>query len=260
MDAHHEDPTFGYRYLADEARRAGWRMSRRTAWKLCSQAGILSSAQRRRRGKGKKAGPPASDDHVQQVFRADAPNRLWLTDITEHWTSEGKLYCCAIKDVFSNRIVGYSISDRMTAKLAVDAVRNAVARRGEVAGCILHADRGSQFRSRAMARELRRHDMVGSMGRVGAAGDNAAMESFWSLRQTNVLNQQRWATRPSDAARCAGGAGGRLAPVSSRGRWPRVRPVPPSCALLLAVVSQQPGAGGWISGKAAFTTVPLRAD
>ena len=159
-DAHHDDPTFGYRYLADEARRAGWRMSRRTAWKLCSQAGLLSSAQRQRRGKGKKAGPPVFDDHVQRVFRADAPNRLWLTDITEHWTSEGKLYCCAIKDVFSNRIVGYSISDRMTAKLAVDAVRNAVARRGEVAGCILHADRGSQFRSRAMARELRRHDMV----------------------------------------------------------------------------------------------------
>lgn len=105
-------------------------MSRRTAWKLCSQAGILSSAQRRRRGKGKKAGPPVFDDHVQRVFRADAPNRLWLTDITEHWTSEGKLYCCAIKDVCSNRIVGYSISDRMTAKLAVDAVRNAVARRG----------------------------------------------------------------------------------------------------------------------------------
>lgn len=97
-DAHHDDPTFGYRYLADEARRAGWRMSRRTAWKLCSQAGILSSAQRRRRGKGKKACPPVFDDHVQRVFRADAPNRLWLTDITEHWTSEGKLYCCAIKD------------------------------------------------------------------------------------------------------------------------------------------------------------------
>ena len=145
-DAHHDDPTFGYRYLADEARRAGWRMSRRTAWKLCSQAGILSSAQRRRRGKGKKAGPPVFDDHVKRVFRADAPNRVWLTDITEHrTTTEGKLYCCAIKDVFSNRIVGYSISDRMTAKLAVDAVRNAVTRRGEVSGCILHADRGANF-------------------------------------------------------------------------------------------------------------------
>ena len=194
-DAHRDDPTFGYRYLADEARRAGWRMSRRTAWKLCSQAEILSSAQRRRRGKGKKAGPPVFDDHVQRQFRADAPNRLWLTDITEHWTNEGKLYCCAIKDAHSNRIVGYSIDDRMTSKLAIDALRNAVARRRDVAGCILHADRGSQFRSRAMARELRRHDIVGSMGRVGAAGDNAAMESFWSLLQTNVLNQQRWGSR-----------------------------------------------------------------
>lgn len=75
---------------------------------------------------------------------------------TEHWTSEDKLYCCAIKDVFFNRIVGYSVSDRMTAKLAIDAVRNAVARRGDIAGCIPHADRGSEFRSRAMARELRR--------------------------------------------------------------------------------------------------------
>lgn len=82
----------------------------------------------------------------------------------------------------------------MTAKLAVIALRNAVARRGEVAGCIPHTDRGNQYRSRTMARELRRHDVAGCMGRVGAAGDNAAMESFWSLLQTNVVDQQRWTT------------------------------------------------------------------
>jgi transposase InsO family protein len=118
-----------------------------------------------RNGHVRFGGRPA-ETHPAQA-RQGAAGRPY----TEHrTTTEGKLYCCAIKDVFSNRIVGYSISDRMTAKLAVDAVRNAVARRGEVAGCILHADRGSQFRSRAMARELRRHDMVGSMGRVGAAG------------------------------------------------------------------------------------------
>ncbi|TSD62301.1 DDE-type integrase/transposase/recombinase, partial [Aeromicrobium piscarium] len=111
----------------------------------------------------------------------------------------GKLYCCAIKDACGHRVVGYSISDRMPASLAVDALNNAVARRKaeghDVAGCILHADRGSQFRSRKMGHTLNRHGMVGSMGRVGAAGDNAAMESFWSLLQTNVLNQRRWATR-----------------------------------------------------------------
>ena len=194
-DAHHDDPTFGYRYLADEARRAGWRMSRRTAWKLCSQAGILSSAQRRRRGKGKKAGPPVFDDHVQRVFRADAPNRLWLTDITEHWTSEGKLYCCAIKDVFSNRIVGYSIDSRMKSRLAVQALENAAQMRGDVAGCIVHSDRGSQFRSRKFLRALACHRMVGSMGRVGSSGDNAAMESFFALLQKNVLDRRSWTTR-----------------------------------------------------------------
>ena len=187
------------RFLAHEARRAGWRMSRRTAWSLCSSQGITSAAQRRRRGKGRRVGPPVFDDHVKRVFTADAPNQVWLTDITEHPTREGKLYCCAIKDVYANRIVVYSISDRMTAQLAVDALKSAVTRRRleghDVAGCILHADRGSQFRSRKMAHALNRHAMVGSMGRVGAAGDNAAMESFWSLLQTNVLNQRRWATR-----------------------------------------------------------------
>ncbi len=195
-DAHCEDPTFGYRFLAHEARKAGWRMSRRTAWSLCSQTGILSLAQRRRRGKGKKAGPPVFDDHVQRIFTADAPNRVWLTDITEHpTTSEGKLYCCAIKDVFSNRIVGYSIDSRMKSRLAVAALNNAVARRGGVAGCVVHTDRGSQFRSRKFVHALGRHQMVGSMGRVGAAGDNAAMESFFSLLQKNVLNRRRWQTR-----------------------------------------------------------------
>lgn len=172
-DAHTDDPTFGSRFLAGEACRAGWRMSRRTAWKLRSQSGITSAAQRRRRGKGKRSGPPVFDDLVKRVFTADAPNRVWLTDITEHWTTEGKVYCCAIKDVYSGRIVGYSIDDRMPAELAVDALKIAVARRGDVAGCILHADRGSQFRSRKMAKALNRHGMVGSMGRVGAAGDNA---------------------------------------------------------------------------------------
>lgn len=195
IDAHVDDPEFGYRLLRDEAEDAGWPMARRTAWALASQAGLVSATQRRMRGKGKRPGPPVFDDHVQRDFTADGPNRLWLTDITEHRTSEGKLYLCAVKDVFSNRIVGYSISDRMKARLAVDALEHAVARRGNVAGCILHADRGSQFRSRKQARALHRHRMVGSMGRVGAAGDNAAIESFFALLQKNVLNRRSWATR-----------------------------------------------------------------
>ncbi|MBM7509628.1 transposase InsO family protein [Nocardioides salarius] len=114
---------------------------------------------------------------------------------TEHRTGEGKLYLCAIKDVYSNRIVGYSIDSRMKSRLAVAALNNAVARRGDVAGCVVHSDRGSQFRSRKFVHALNRHAMVGSMGRVGAAGDNAAMESFFALLQKNVLDRRSWATR-----------------------------------------------------------------
>ncbi|AKS35853.1 integrase [Mycolicibacterium goodii] len=195
FDAHREDPEFGYRYLAEEARDAGEPMAERTAWRICSQNRLWSVFGKRKRGKNGKPGPPVHDDLVERDFTAEAPNQLWLADITEHRTGEGKLYLCAIKDVFSNRIVGYSIDSQMKSRLATTALASAVARRGEVAGCILHSDRGSQFRSRKFVHALHHHDMVGSMGRVGAAGDNAAMESFFSLLQKNVLNRRRWDTR-----------------------------------------------------------------
>jgi len=150
----------------------------------------------KKKSKASKPGTPAHDDLVRRDFTAAGPNEVWLTDITEHWTREGKLYLCAIKDVWSNRVVGYSIDSRMKARLAVTAIDNAVARRGgDVTGCILHSDRGSQFRSRKAQRALARHGMVGSMGQVGSAGDNAAMESFFSLLQKNVLGRRTWTTR-----------------------------------------------------------------
>lgn len=195
FDAHRDDPEFGYRFLADAARDAGHAACDRTMWRVCSANGWWSAFGKKRGKNGKKPGPPVHDDLVKRDFTADAPNELWLADITEHRTGQGKLYLCAVKDVYSNRIVGYSISDRMKSRLAVNALNNAVARRTEVAGCILHTDRGSQFRSRKFVRALHHHDMVGSMGKVGAAGDNAAMESFFALLQKNVLDRRTWATR-----------------------------------------------------------------
>ena len=208
FDAHREDPEFGYRLLVDEAADAGQPMAERTAWSICAANGWWSAFGKPRRAKAKKAGPPVHDDLLATVdehgvtrhrFTADAANTVWLTDISEHKTSEGKLYLCAVKDLHSNRIVGYSIDSRMKSRLAVTALSNAVAMRraaGEtVAGCIVHSDRGSQFRSRKFIRAIGRHEMVGSMGRVGACGDNAAMESFFSLLQKNVLDRQSWTTR-----------------------------------------------------------------
>ncbi|GAA3688721.1 hypothetical protein GCM10022267_89340 [Lentzea roselyniae] len=195
FDAHRDDPEFGYRFLADEARDAGMSIADRTAWRICSSMGWWSAFGKKRGRNGKKAGPPVHDDLVRRHFTATAPNRLWLADITEHRTAEGKLYLCAIKDACSNRIVGYSIDSRMKSRLAVTALTNAVARRNEVAGCVVHTDRGSQFRSRKFVRALARHGLTGSMGRVGAAGENAAMESFFALLQNNVLDRRTWITR-----------------------------------------------------------------
>jgi transposase InsO family protein len=96
---------------------------------------------------------------------------------------------------FSGRVVGYSIDSRMTYRLAVQALENAVAMRGDVAGCVVHSDRGSQCRSRKFLRALARHRMVGSMGRVGSSGDNAAMDSFFSLLKKDVLDRRSWTTR-----------------------------------------------------------------
>jgi transposase InsO family protein len=195
FDAHRDDPEFGYRFLADEVRSEGFEVCDRTVWRICRDHGWWSVFGKPRSRKKSPAGTPSHADLVRRDFTADAPNRLWLADITEHQTAEGKLYLCAIKDVFSNRIVGWSIDSRMKARIVVAAIEMATARRGEVAGCILHSDRGSQFRARKVHRALTRHRMVGSMGQVGSAGDNAAMESFFALLQRNVLDRRRWATR-----------------------------------------------------------------
>lgn len=145
FEVHRDDPGFGYRLIADELAEAGHEVSERRVWKVCSQAGIVS-AHARKRGRSKKPGPPVHDDLVERDFTAPGPNMVWLTDITEHPTGEGKLYLCAVKDVWSRRIVGYSIDSRMTSHLALGALEMAIARRGreQVAGCVIHSDQGVQ--------------------------------------------------------------------------------------------------------------------
>jgi transposase InsO family protein len=195
-DVHDEDPEFGYRFISDELERAGHKVGERRVWRLCSEHQIWSTTTKKgRKSSGKRPGPAVHDDLVQRNFTAPAPDRVWLTDITEHPTAEGKLYACVIKDVFSNRIVGHATSHRMTRHLAVAALRQAVARRQPSATVVVHSDRGGQFRSRDFLAVLKTNHLAGSMGRVSSAGDNAAMESFYSLLQKNVLDRKRWRTR-----------------------------------------------------------------
>lgn len=109
---------------------------------------LVSRFSKKKRYAKARAGAPAHDDLVRRGFTAPGAHQVWLSDLTEHPTREGKLYLCAIKDVWSRRIVGYSISDRMTSQIAVAALDSAVARRGAAGqtapGCVLDTDRGSQ--------------------------------------------------------------------------------------------------------------------
>jgi putative transposase len=193
IDAHDDDPGFGYRFISDELEALGHVASENRVQRLCSLQGIYS-VHSKKRGTGRRPGPPVHDDLLQRDFTAAKINVKWLTDISEHPTGQGKLYLCAIKDACSKRIVGYSMDAHMPAALAVNALKNALVTR-DVATTIVHSDRGSQFRSRAFVRTLKEAELRGSMGRVGTCADNAAMESFFALLQKNVLNSQRWKTR-----------------------------------------------------------------
>lgn len=165
--------------------------------RLMRQGGIQGLYRRRRRGctmRDPLAEPSA--DLVNRQFTVDAPNRLWVTDITEHPTGLGKLYCAAVMDAFSRRIVGWSMADNIRTELVLDALGMAIVRRQPADGqTILHSDHGSQYTSWAFGQRLRNAGLLGSMGSVGDCYDNAMMESFWGTLQLEVLDQNNWKTR-----------------------------------------------------------------
>ena len=165
--------------------------------RLMRQAGVRGLYVRRRRGctlRNPDAEP--AGDLVNRQFAVTAPDRLWLTDITEHPTGEGKLYCAAVMDAFSRRIIGWSIAPHIRTELVVDALGMAVLRRTPQDGeTILHSDHGTQYTSWAFGQRLQKAGLLGSMGSVGDCYDNAMMESFWGTLQLEVLDRRTWNTR-----------------------------------------------------------------
>jgi transposase InsO family protein len=170
----------------------GLRCGRKRIARLMRGAGLVGVGYRRKR---RRPLPAVHDDLVQRHFAAQAPDRLWCTDITEHPTTEGKVYCAAVLDVFTRQIVGWSIADHMRAELVVDALEMARWRRRPAPGTIVHADRGSQYTSWIFGHRLRAAGLLGSMGRVASSVDNTMIESFWSTMQRELLDRHRWATR-----------------------------------------------------------------
>jgi putative transposase len=150
---------------------------------------------KRRLPRGARVGKPSSLDLVRRRFRADGPDRLWMTDITEHPTREGKIYCCAVIDAFSRMVVGWSIDSRQTGLLVANALGMALRRRSPTEGGIIHSDQGVQFASWVFSQKVTEAGLAPSVGAVGAPFDNAMVEAFWARMQVELLNRRKWKTR-----------------------------------------------------------------
>jgi putative transposase len=172
----------------------GENVNRKRVERLMREAGLQGIY--RRRGHHNLVNTATETDLVQRRFDVPAPDRLWLTDITEHATNEGKLYCAAVMDAYSRRIIGWSIDDRQDSDLVIGALAMAVTRRNPAGrSTILHSDHGTQYTSWAFGKRLRDAGLLGSMGTVGDCYDNAMMESFWGTMQLELLDTRTWKTR-----------------------------------------------------------------
>ena len=165
--------------------------------RLMRQARVRGIYRRRgQHGCTRRDGTQPSDDLVGRQFDPNEPNRLWVMDVTEHRTGEGKVYLAAVLDAYSRRVVGWSIADHIRSELVVDALQMAVWRRQPAEGqTIAHSDHGSQYTSWAFGRRLRAAGLLGSMGSIGDCFDNSVAESFFGSLQLELLDEHRWATR-----------------------------------------------------------------
>ena len=132
---------------------------------------------------------------LDRQFEADTPNQKWIADFTYIWTAEGWLYVAAVIDLFSRRVVGWSMSATMTAQLVTDALMMAIWRRGKPNALLHHSDRGSQYTSEQFQRLMADSGIVCSMSRSGNVWDNAAMESFFSSLKTERTARKIYRTR-----------------------------------------------------------------
>lgn len=162
---------------------------------LMSRAGIHGLPGPKRRKRVPRI--VTATDLVDREFARPEPDRLWVTDITEHPTREGKLYCCVVLDTFSRRVVGWSIDHRQDTALVTNALGMAISNRepDPGRGLVIHSDHGTQFTAWAFTHRARQSGLLPSMGSIGDCFDNAVIESFWGRMQTELLNRKRWNTR-----------------------------------------------------------------
>lgn len=188
--------TYGSPRIHAELREEGEVCSRKRVSKIMKNSGIAAKMKKRFKATT-RVNPKAvaAPNLLEQDFTAQKPNQRWVADFTYVATKEGWLYVATVLDLFSRRIIGLSMSERMTADLVVAALQQALTHRGPVANLIHHSDQGSQYTSEHFQNLLKTHNIVASMSDAGNCYDNSAMESFYHTLKTEHVYFENYLTR-----------------------------------------------------------------
>lgn len=187
---------YGYRKITCDLRDLGEACGKHRVARLMRSEGLRSKTGYGRRPGG-RAGKPSdvSPNHLQRQFDVQEPNKVWVTDITYLRTHEGWLFLSVVMDLFSRQIIGWSMNERMTSDLALNALLMAVWRRKPQSEVMVHSDQGSQFSSYDWQDFLRANNLLGSMSRRGNCHDNAVAESFFQLLKRERIKRKTYTTR-----------------------------------------------------------------
>lgn len=191
------DRTYGARRVWHDLLAAGLECGLHAIERLMRRHGLRARPRRRRlpADLGERPAFAQAQNVLERRFEASAPNRKWVADFTYIWTAEGWLYVAAVIDLFSRRVVGWSMSAAMTSELVTDALVMAIWRRGRPKEVLHHSDRGSQYTSEAFQQLMAEHGVTCSLSRSGNVWDNAAMESFFSSLKTERVAGKVYRTR-----------------------------------------------------------------
>lgn len=191
------DKTYGSPRVFRDLTDWGERTSKKKVARLMRLEGLRARYKRRRRPGDFQLAPEhtIAPNVLNRQFQAQGPNRKWAADFTYLWTAEGWLYVAAVLDLFSRKVVGWSMSETMTAQLVIDALMMAIWRRGKPSELMHHSDQGSQYRSEDFQRLLLDQGIVCSMSKRGDCWDNAVIESFFSSLKMERTNRKRYRSR-----------------------------------------------------------------
>ena len=179
-----------------ELRARGRRIGRKRVARLMRGMGLAARRRRRfRRTTDSRHAFPIAPNLLERNFTAEAPDRVWLADLTYIWTAQGWLYLAAVLDLYTRRVVGWAMADHLRHELTLAALDMAIVRQRPAPGLVHHADRGVQYAAHGYRARLRRHGMVCSMSRKGDCWDNAPMESFFATLKGELVEAAEYDTR-----------------------------------------------------------------